>query len=58
MESTDKSGSVKIAWKFDCNAARRKFGDKKNSFTRSETYWCCRTVRLAPPFVGEEAAAD
>jgi hypothetical protein len=28
---------VKINWKFDRRAARRKFGYKKNSFTRSET---------------------
>jgi hypothetical protein len=28
---------VKIAWKFDRKAARRKFGYKKKSFTRSET---------------------
>jgi hypothetical protein len=27
---------VKIAWKFDRKAARRKFGYKRNSFTRSE----------------------
>ena len=28
---------LKIAWKFDRKAARRKFGYKKTSFTRSET---------------------
>jgi DDE superfamily endonuclease len=28
---------VKIAWKFDRKAARRKFGYKRKSFTRSET---------------------
>jgi hypothetical protein len=28
---------IKIAWKFDRQAARRKFGYKKNSFTRSKT---------------------
>jgi DDE superfamily endonuclease len=28
---------VKIAWKFDRKTARRKFGYKRNSFTRSET---------------------
>jgi hypothetical protein len=28
---------VKIGWKFDRNAARRKFGYKRKSFTRSET---------------------
>jgi hypothetical protein len=28
---------VKIAWKFDRKTARRKFGYKKKSFTRSET---------------------
>jgi hypothetical protein len=28
---------VKIAWKFDWKAARRKFGYKRKSFTRSET---------------------
>jgi DDE superfamily endonuclease len=28
---------VKIAWKFDRKTARRKFGYRKNSFTRSET---------------------
>jgi hypothetical protein len=29
---------IKIAWKFDRQAARRKFGYKRNSFTRSKTY--------------------
>ena len=29
---------VKINWKFDRKAARRKFGYKRKSFTRSETY--------------------
>ena len=28
---------IKIAWKFDRQAARRKFGYKRNSFTRSKT---------------------
>jgi hypothetical protein len=28
---------VKIAWKFDRKTARRKFGYKRNSFTRSKT---------------------
>jgi hypothetical protein len=28
---------IKINWKFDRKAARRKFGYNKNSFTRSET---------------------
>jgi hypothetical protein len=28
---------VKINWKFDRKAARRKFGYKKKSFTRSQT---------------------
>jgi hypothetical protein len=28
---------IQIAWKFDRKAARRKFGYKKNSFTRSKT---------------------
>jgi hypothetical protein len=28
---------TKINWTFDRKAARRKFGYKKNSFTRSET---------------------
>jgi hypothetical protein len=28
---------VKINWKFDRKTARRKFGDTKNSFTRSKT---------------------
>jgi hypothetical protein len=28
---------VKIAWKFDRKPARRKFGYKRNSFTRSKT---------------------
>ena len=27
---------TKINWKFDCKAARRKFGYKRNSFTRSK----------------------
>ena len=30
---------VKIAWKFDRMAARRKFGYKRKSFKRSETYF-------------------
>jgi hypothetical protein len=33
-ENRDK---IKIDWKFDRRAARRKFGYKRNSFTRSET---------------------
>jgi len=28
---------IKIAWKFDRKTARRKFGYKRKSFTRSET---------------------
>ena len=43
---------VKIAWKFDRKTARRKFGYKRNRFTRSKTY-CLPGDRtgtlLAPP---------
>jgi hypothetical protein len=45
---------VKIAWKLDRHAARRKFGYKRKSFTRSKTWASRSNEEVSALYLGQQ----